>query len=614
LPRWKNKSPPIHPYSFSSMSSGIDQSGVLVPRWRILAEIALVFAVFFLQGAWPVPDVNEPYYLGKAIHYWNPSWAAGDFFLDSKDIHKVFYLTFGWLSLCLTPTALAWTGRLITWWLLAWSWRRLSFAVLPRPDWSILSAALFAMLMDNFHMAGEWVIGGVEAKGFAYVFVFLGLESLVRNRWNRAWLLLGAASALHVLVGGWAAIAAGLAWLLIGHDRPKLRTMWLALLGGFLLALPGLVPAILLNSNADAETIHQANQIYVFERLPHHLDIFHIYPQFIIRFVLLTSLYFTLSWRISLIAFKNATGGDFTISAKPTNTGDSTNAGRTAFRSFWMSICNLQFAIYNLQSNPKTFNDIKSSLMRFRAFVTGAIAIALAGAAINLLMFFDRDLAAGLLRYYWFRLSDVAVPLGVAMLGCWWIVDSWPAPRDCPNFRISENGTVPFARTTRVARFAAILAGLALIYHFGSLSIQRLQPTTPPADRLANPLDWQEACLWAADGRNTPPTARFITPRSAQTFKWYAGHAEVATWKDVPQNAAEIVKWWTRMQDLFAADGGDPEYPRIESLNELSPQRIEAIGRKYKADFLITEMADPPLNLKVVYRNESYIIYQLSPP
>ncbi|MGA2062318.1 MAG: DUF6798 domain-containing protein [Thermoguttaceae bacterium] len=556
-----------------------------MPRWRILAEIALVFAVFFLQGAWPVPDVNEPYYLGKTIHYWNPSWAAGDFFLDSKDTHKVFYLTFGWLSLCLTPTALAWAGRLITWWLLAWSWRRLSFAVLPRPGWSILSAALFAMLMDNFHMAGEWVIGGVEAKGFAYVFVFLGLESLVRNRWNRAWLLLGAASALHVLVGGWAAIAAGLAWLLIGPDRPKLRSMWLSLLGGLLLALPGLLPAILLNANADAETVRQANQIYVFERLPHHLDIFHIYPQFIIRFVLLTLLYFTLSWRVSLIVFKDATGGDFMNSANPTNTSDSANAGRTAFRNFLTSIC-------NLQSNSRTFNDIQSSLKRFRAFVTAAIIIALAGAAINLLVFFNRDLAAGLLRYYWFRLSDVAVPLGVAMLGCLWIVDSRPA-------------------RMAIARFAAVIAGLALIYHFGSMAIQRLQPTTPRAERLANPLDWQEACLWAADQRNAPPTARFITPRSAQTFKWYAGRAEVATWKDVPQNAAEIVQWWTRMQDLFAADGGDPEGPRYESLNELSPQRIDELGRKYKADFLITETADTPLNLKVVYRNESYIIYKI---
>ncbi len=251
-------------------------------------------------------------------------------------------------------------GPAITWWLLAWSWRRLSFAVLPRPGWSILSAALFAMLMDNFHMAGEWVIGGVEAKGFAYVFVFLGLESLVRNHWNRAWLLLGAASALHVLVGGWAAVAAGLAWLLIGRERPKLRTMWPSLLGGLLFALPGLLPAILLNAHADAATIRQANQIYVFERLPHHLDIFHIYPQFIIRFVLLTSLYFALSWRISLITRNDATGRDFMTSVNPINTGDSTLPAKRLFVAFGR-----QFAICNqILRHLKILNSLSSDSAR----------------------------------------------------------------------------------------------------------------------------------------------------------------------------------------------------------------------------------------------------------
>ena len=133
-----------------------------------------------------MPDVNEPYYLGKAIHFWNPHWLPGDFFMDSPDTHKVFYFTFGWLSLLLSKTTLAWTGRLLSWALLAWAWRRLSFAVVPRAWWSVLTAALFACLMERFQMAGEWLIGGVEAKPFAYVFVLLGMESLVRDRWNRA--------------------------------------------------------------------------------------------------------------------------------------------------------------------------------------------------------------------------------------------------------------------------------------------------------------------------------------------------------------------------------------------------------------------------------------------
>ena len=55
----------------------------------------------------------------------------------------------------------------------------------------MLSAALFLVLNDRMHMAGEWVIGGVEAKGFAYVLVFVGLERLVRGRWNAAILAFG---------------------------------------------------------------------------------------------------------------------------------------------------------------------------------------------------------------------------------------------------------------------------------------------------------------------------------------------------------------------------------------------------------------------------------------
>ena len=60
------------------------------PALAAFAEWFLVFAVFCAQGANPVPDVNEPYYLGKAIHHWNPDWARGDFLLDSADAHQFF--------------------------------------------------------------------------------------------------------------------------------------------------------------------------------------------------------------------------------------------------------------------------------------------------------------------------------------------------------------------------------------------------------------------------------------------------------------------------------------------------------------------------------------------
>ena len=182
-------------------------------RRQAILETLLIFAVFCLQGAWPVPEVNEPYYLGKAIHYWNPQWASSDWFLQTADTHAVFYFSVGWLALLLKPAAFAWTVRLLTWALLAWSWQRLSRAVVPRAWASVLTATLFVFLLQHYNMAGEWVVGGAEAKGFAFALMFLALEALVEGYWNRMWLLLGLAPAFHILVGGWAAVAAGAVWL-----------------------------------------------------------------------------------------------------------------------------------------------------------------------------------------------------------------------------------------------------------------------------------------------------------------------------------------------------------------------------------------------------------------
>ena len=516
--------------------------GFAAGRLLVLAEVALVFAVFFIQGAAPVPEVNEPYYLGKAIHRWNPDWAWGDFFLETDDTHEVFYFTFGWLSLWLSPTALAWVGRLLTWGLLAWAWQRLSFAAVPRRWYSVLTAALLVCLLERCHMAGEWIIGGVEAKGFAFVLMFLGLEALVGNHWRRMWLLLGAASAFHVLVGGWSAVAAAIAWILLGKDRPALRSMWPAILGGFLLSLPGLIPALQLNWGADAATVRLANQIYVFDRLAHHLTPWAFPPSFLFRFALLLVL--------------------------------------------WLVLCRMTPAA--------------ETMRRLRAFVGAAVLIAVAGMAISLLTYFDLALAAGSLRFYWFRLADVAVPLGVSL--------------GAVSLIVAKLGRQPAAGKRWLA-----LATLVATVHVGSHALQRPFPAPAPADRLRLHDDeaWYEACHWVAHSGSIPLDAKFITPRMSQTFKWYTGRAEVANWKEIPQDARGIVQWREMLKDLYGTDVQPPQLWH-EPLAELGAERLKQLGEKYGADYVITvarplnlKVAGPPLELKVVHKNWYYCIYQL---
>lgn len=499
--------------------------------------MALIFCVFFLHAAWPVPEVNEPHYVGKAKHYWNPDWGDGDFFLESADAHQVFYWSVGWLTLFLPLAAVTWIGRLLTWLLLAWSWQRLSWQVVARPLFSVLSAALFVWLLARHELAGEWVVGGLEAKGFAYAAVFWGLSFLLQGKYRLTWLLLGVASAFHVLVGGWSVLAAGGVWLL-DRERMPLRRMWPALLGGLALALPGLLPAVLLTSGTDAAVVAEANRIYVFERLPHHLAL-HVL--------------------------------------------DQQELATRLWRNAWVLLC-FFFALAIVPSNAST--------RRLRSFVLATIAFACCGFLISLVLRHHETAAASVLRYYWYRLYDVALPLGVALLVT--RLTAW---------LLEEKRTL-----------GVVLLVLAIFFsgrHVADRWWQRLHTDVAPADRkMRDPADWHEVLHWVRE--NTPPDAHFMTPRINQTFTWHTGRSEVVTHKDMPQDAEGIVQWWRRLNALYPPYEDDGRTKR-HSLGWQDDQTLLALAREYGADFLIVRN-DRPLaaqHFRLRFQNNHYRVYEV---
>lgn len=540
--------------------------------WRLAAfEVAWIFLIFFLFAGSPPPDVGESHYLVKAKHYWQPAWCAGDLFLDSRDAHAVFYWTFGWLTKFCSMTATAWIGRTITWLLLAWSWRRLSWAVLQEPLAALLSAGLLLFFLRHFHLAGEWVVGGVEAKGIAYVLVFLALEAIVLNRWAVTIVLAGAAGAFHVLVGGWAVVAIGLAWLWPANDRPSLMKLLPAACLALVLSLPGLVPALALNRGVPAELQAEAARVYVFERLSHHLVLHSFEPSNVVRFQVLVLFWAALAWLLR----KDA------------------------------------------------------SLTRLQRVVAGSLVIALAGLLIDQWFVWQSDrlpadiwqtAAAKWLRYYWFRLADSFAPIGVALA----------IAAGLARLKIRAPQA---AMWLQVACILLAAANIADIYYWRQrqpvpAAILQPRPTDdstrrswfwswhqPPAnDRTAEDWyrDWRAVTAWIAG--NTPAGALFLTPREQQTFKWYAGRPEVVNWKDVPQDAPGLLEWQRRMKLVYPRDRAHHRH----DLAAFSDQKLAAVARQFGASYIVIDQTRanrrivlPKLYPLIAEDNGSFAVYRV---
>jgi hypothetical protein len=476
--------------------------------------VGLLIALYVLDG-WPTPGINEAHYLTKSKQYWQPDWLPHDVFLGSGDAHVGFTWLIGWLTLFLPLSAVAWIGRVLGWCLMAGGWVRLCRVLFGGDRKSnarlagvplITGAGFFALTLQA-HMAGEWIIGGAEGKVLAFGFVFLALAEAAANRWNRAWILIGAASAMHVLVGGWSGVALGVGWLCGQWDRrttpvanrpPSVWRMLPGLVVGGAISLVGLIPGLRLTQGVSPDVAAHAAQIYVYFRLPHHVSLSAFEAVYIVRFVAMS---------VGLLV------------------------------------------LY-------TLTPVSNARVRVRGFVVGSLVIAVAGAVIEAAYRGRPELSAPLLRFYWYRLSDIAVPLGVAVEAAAALLYAARRFRGVTVRGLSAPGVISRRNAGTALLAIAIIGGSGALV--GVSVFQRYQAWYADpyfAARRIRHDRWVRACLWIAE--HTPDDAVVLTPRRQQTFKWYAGRAEVFNYKDIPQDAAGLVEWKRRFNDIFIRNESD---------------------------------------------------------
>ena len=516
-------------------------------RWL---EIALIVVVCFVHSGDPPPQTNESHYLPKAKHYWQPEWCAGDLFLESADAHLVFYWSVGWLTQFFSLSTTAWIGRFVAWTAFACSWQHLSRSFLHYRFSSVLAATLFIWLTTAMNFAGEWVVGGVEGKCFAYACVFVGLAALVEGKWNRAWPWFGVGSAFHVLVGGWSAILAALVWLTESRDRrPPLASMLPALLLGLFFALPGLVPALQLTAGSTSAEALEAARIYVFERLRHHLAPFHESPYYVLGR--------TLRFCVPLLTFL----------------------------WFWLSLRSQ----HEVESSVEDQHHL--ALQRLCRFAAWSFLVCVIGLSWEMICWSQPKLAAPVLKYYWFRLSDVGVTLAAAFLTCCWVERS-------------------FTRQSKLG--PAALAGLLglMIWYLGGISLARWSFPIPPAEKnLGSVAGWHETCEWLKE--NTPEDSLILAPRMSQSLSWHADRKNLVTWKDVPQDAASLLAWFDRYRNVFFYEDPNGVVQPHTSLAFQGTERIRQLADEFRVDYVITREY-PPMDFPLVYGNAWFSVYDVT--
>ena len=492
-------------------------------RIAFYIEMLLLASFFFLVVGGPPPDVNEAHYLTKAKHYWDSSFAPRDFFLNSADAHLTFYWTVGWLTKFCSLTTTAWVARWISWLFLAAGLISVSRAIGQARGLGTISGVLFYVLQSNLHLAGEWVVGGVEAKGFAFAFCFFAFSFVLRKNWKFVWVSLGLAVAFHVLVGGWITllVVAYRGWEIL-RNRSVMKSEVLACGIGLCIGLIGFVPVWGLAAAADPTVVSRANYISVHVRLSHHL----LFSSFQVD----------------------------------------------RYFKFW-SLCVVSLLVW-WRAGP----NVSNQLLVLLHFAVLSLVLCAIGILLDYGLSAESPLQHSLLRFYWFRTADVLVPFAAA-------------------FGTVAIGTVLGKRNGGMAKALIILTTLIVIWPVWDFQHSRYWDPRPrgnimalPHAKLSEPYrqrgvtirierHFLACCQWIR--LHTPGDAVIITPVRQQTFKWNALRGEVVTRKDMPQDAAGLVKWYERQEALYPIRKGR------RGLGRLSNEEIASAAVIYNANYLL---------------------------
>ena len=395
---------------------------------------------------------------------------------------------------------------------------------------------------------------GLEAKALAYGWVIIAIALLLSKRHRSMALSLGIATSFHVLVGGYAFLSAvGSLFLNPRPNRPNFRAFGLIGLLYVIGSSFAIKPVLdqLLTSSPKTEPSY--SYIYVFLRLPHHLNPMSWHPH----------------WRITVLAYLLI----LLISVYILHLQNSTDELSDS---------------HPLQShNQAAFKLCQFTLLSFIPFVLGLLAAPF-------------DAKGSILQYYPFRLADVILPFSSCIL---WITT------------IDRNTKLKWRKFILVS-ICILLLSWSFKLRTEDLKHQvfalRQFPTTNSQlkdmyawVRTNTPLDAKFLTSpgefnnfnWLTE-RATIAKLKFLPQNKSAIIEWNERltylNGGVPAW---PKSTEQNLRIWPDVAQTMADNYG-----------RLTTEQVRLLMQKYDAQYMLTH-ADHKLNFPVLYENNEYILY-----
>lgn len=499
---------------------------------NILLPISVIFAIIFIYmfRFWFHFNENDVIPYARAVY--DQGWLPTDWYLNLQIPYRfLFSYVVGFFAdqFGFIPTIMA--GRLLTYALMSFTLFRLiqSDGIASKSVFPFVALVFFFKFFGNGNGASEWMIGGFDTKAFAYIFVILSLSALLSKRLKTAVLFAGFSLTFHMLVGIYHAMCLGVCLLVF--YRAYQPTMKDLLAASVLYLLAGSVGVYGIIDALFLQTSEGGSlgwEIYVNKRVPHHV-LPHRFPfETWIKMGIFSIVNVLILWKVKHLVLR-------------------------------------QLSTY--------------------ALLTVAISL------IGLLFYFTASNNA-IMRFYFFRTSDILLPLisllNVCVLLYYWLENRFESKLNwIQGVLVVICVLVSIPKITDLQEYWTFEKGRFLVHTNADLPMSN----------------------WVKE--NTSNLGTFLTVPNDEFFYLNYERSAFVTWKHSPQKADDLVEWDHRMSILSKGEPFTTKEEVLEQYLTLKENEIMDIQKRYPNVDFVMMPSNVNLDFPEAHRTKRHVLYRI---